>query len=67
MKAGDLRPREGLRRLRAGAAAARGRGGLRRRIEALLLPDDLRIVLELDRSAQRERDRRRAQAQLPTR
>jgi hypothetical protein len=42
-------------------------GGLRRRIEALMLPDDLRIVLQLDRAAQRERNRRRAQAQLPVR
>jgi hypothetical protein len=39
-------------------------GGLRRRIEALMLPDDLRVVLQLDRTAQRERDRRRQQAQL---
>jgi hypothetical protein len=42
-------------------------GGLRRRIEALMMSDDLRIVLQLDVRAQRERDRRRAQAQLPTR
>jgi hypothetical protein len=40
-------------------------GGLRRRIEALMMSDDLRIVLQLDVRAQRERDRRRAQ--LPTR
>jgi hypothetical protein len=38
-------------------------GSLRRRIEALMLPDDLRVVLQLDRSAQRERNRRRQQAQ----
>jgi len=39
-------------------------GGLRRRIEALMMPDDLRIVLQLDLRA---RDRRRQQAQLLTR
>jgi hypothetical protein len=35
-------------------------GGLRRRIEALLLPDDVIVMLNLDRAARRERDRRRA-------
>jgi hypothetical protein len=39
-------------------------GGLRRRIEALMLPDDLRVVLQLDVPARRERDRRRQQPQL---
>ena len=39
-------------------------GGLRRRIEALLLPDNVRVVLQLDGLAERERHRRRAQAQL---
>jgi hypothetical protein len=39
-------------------------GCLRRRIEALLLPDDVRVVLQLDGLAERERHRRRAQAQL---
>jgi hypothetical protein len=39
-------------------------GGLRRRIEIALLPDDVIITLNLDRAARRERDRRRAQAQL---
>jgi hypothetical protein len=34
-------------------------GGLRRRIEALLLPDDPIVVLDLDRGARLERDRRR--------
>ena len=34
-------------------------GGLRRRIEALMLPDDVQIVLHLDRAARQERDRRR--------
>jgi hypothetical protein len=39
-------------------------GGLRRRIEALLLPDNVNVQLILDRTAERERNRRRAQAQL---
>jgi hypothetical protein len=39
-------------------------GGLRRRIEALMLPDDVHIVLQLDHAARLERDRRRQQAQL---
>ena len=39
-------------------------GGLRRKIEALLMPDDVRVVLQLDGLAERERHRRRAQAQL---
>jgi hypothetical protein len=38
-------------------------GGLRRRIEALLLPDEVCVVLQLDGLAERERHRRRAQAQ----
>ena len=42
-------------------------GGLRRKIEIALLPDNVRIVLQLDGLAERERHRRRAQAQLPTR
>jgi hypothetical protein len=33
-------------------------GGLRQRIEALMLPDDLHVVLQLDVRARRERDRR---------
>jgi hypothetical protein len=32
---------------------------LRRRIEALMLPDEIHIVLHLDRAARLERDRRR--------
>jgi hypothetical protein len=32
---------------------------LRRRIEAALLPDDVEVVLQLDRAARRERDARR--------
>jgi hypothetical protein len=39
-------------------------GGLCRRIEAALLPDDVIVTLNLDRIARRERDRRRQQAQL---
>jgi hypothetical protein len=39
-------------------------GGLRRRIEALMLPDNVNVQLILDRTAERERDRRRQQAQL---
>jgi hypothetical protein len=34
-------------------------GGLRRRVEALMLPDDVHIVQHLDRAARLERDRRR--------
>ena len=36
-------------------------GGLRRRIEIMMLPDNVRIVLQLDGLAERERHRRRAQ------
>jgi hypothetical protein len=39
-------------------------GGLRRKIEIAMLPDDIRVVLQLDGLAERERHRRRAQAQL---
>ena len=39
-------------------------GGLRRTIEIALLPDSVRVVLQLDGLAERERHRRRAQAQL---
>ena len=46
------------------AVVALSLGGLRRKIEALLLPDNVRIVLQLDGLAERERHRRRAQAQL---
>jgi hypothetical protein len=34
-------------------------GGLRRKIEAALLPDDVNVRLVLDRGARLERDRRR--------
>ena len=37
---------------------------LRRKIEVALLPDNVRIVLQLDGLAERERHRLRAQAQL---
>ena len=37
-------------------------GGLRRKIEIGMLPDDVRVVLQLDGLAERERHRRRAQA-----
>ena len=33
-------------------------GGLRRKIETLLLPDDVRVALQLDELAERERHRR---------
>ena len=39
-------------------------GGLRRRIEALMLPDNVNVQLILDRTAERERNPRRQQAQL---
>jgi hypothetical protein len=39
-------------------------GGLRRKIEIAMLPDDLDVRLVLDRAARQERDRRRQQAQL---
>ena len=44
--------------------AALSLGGLRRKVEALMLPDDVRVVLQLDGLAERERHRRRAQTQL---
>jgi hypothetical protein len=47
--------------------AALSLGGLRRRIEIALLPDDVHIVLQLDRTARLERDRRRQQALSPLR
>ena len=49
------------------AVVALSLGGLRRKIEALLLPAEVEIVLHLDGLAERERHRRRTQAQLPTR
>jgi hypothetical protein len=41
-------------------------GGLRRRIEAALLPEDPIIILHLDRAARLERDRRRGGAGRPS-
>ena len=46
------------------AVVALSLGGLRRKIEIAMLPDDVHIVLQLDGLAERERHRRRAQAQL---
>ena len=37
-------------------------GGLRRKIEIAMLPDDVRVVQQLDGLAERERHRRTAQA-----
>jgi hypothetical protein len=39
-------------------------GGLRRKVEALMVPDEVNVRLTLDCSARLERDRRRGQAQL---
>jgi hypothetical protein len=41
-------------------------GGLRRRIEALMMPDKPQVILSLDRAARRERDRRRRSGQPGT-
>jgi hypothetical protein len=43
------------------AVVALSLGGLRRRIEALLLLDDVHVVLQLDGTAEHERHRRQAQ------
>ena len=40
------------------AVVALSLGGLRRKIEIALLPDDVRVVLQLDGLAERERHRR---------
>ena len=37
-------------------------GGLRRKIAIALQPDDVRVMMQLDARAERERHRRRAQA-----
>ena len=39
-------------------------GGLRRKVEIAMLPDNIRVVLQLDGLGEQERHRRRAQAQL---
>ena len=44
------------------AVVALSLGGLRRKIEIAMLPDDVRVVLQLDGLAELERHRRRAQA-----
>jgi hypothetical protein len=41
-------------------------GSVRRRVEALLLPEDPIVVLNLDRAARLERDRRRAKITAPS-
>ena len=46
------------------AVTALSLSGLRRKIEALLLPDEVRVVLQHDGLAERERHRRQAYAQL---
>jgi hypothetical protein len=45
---------------RRGYSPARPSCGRRCKIEALLLPDNVRVVLQLDGLAERERHRRRA-------
>ena len=42
------------------AVVALSSGGLRRKIEIAMLPDDVRVVLHLDGPAERERHRRQA-------
>jgi hypothetical protein len=42
------------------AVMALSLGGLRRKIEIAMLPDDVRVVLQLDGLAERERHRRQA-------
>ena len=42
------------------AVVALSLGGLRRKIEIAMLPNDVRVVLQLDGLAERERHRRRA-------
>ena len=49
------------------AMVALSLGGLRRKIEIAMLPDDVRVVLQLDGLAESERHRRRAKAQLHAR
>jgi hypothetical protein len=41
--------------------------GLRRKIESLMMPDQVDVYLRLDRAARVERDQRRAQGQHVTR
>ena len=44
----------------ATAVVALSLGGLRRKIEIAMLPNDVRVVLQLDGLAERERHRRQA-------
>ena len=60
----DERPATSAARRLRQAVVALSLGGLRRKIEIAMLPDDVRVVLQLDGLAERERHRRRAQAQL---
>jgi hypothetical protein len=46
--------------------AATSLGGIRRRVEALMLPEDPIVVLNLDRAVRLERDRRRAKITAPS-
>ena len=46
------------------ALVALSLGGLRRKIEIAMLPDDVRVVLQFDGLAERERHRRRTQEQV---
>ena len=41
-------------------------GGVRRKVEALMSPDEVIVVLSLDRAARLERDRRRAKITAPS-
>jgi hypothetical protein len=47
------------------AVVALSLGGLRRRIDALMVPDAVDVRLILDRSVRRERDRRRSPCLTP--
>jgi hypothetical protein len=47
--------------LRSPVVVALSLGGLRRKIEIAMLPDDVDVRLVLDRAARQERDRRRQQ------
>ena len=55
------RPQNAVTRsdLPGGPITALSLGGLRRKVEALLMPDNIEVVLQLDRRARLERDARR--------
>ncbi len=57
-----IAPRRGI-----GERLALFLGGLRRRIEALLMPDEVDVILQLDGLAERERHRRLAAPTTPVR